>query len=314
MWEYVVLGVVAVLVISLFVTLYIIYYITFKSPHKNQGNHYDLPREIRTVEINDKITWYIDQLKVIPYEQVCIKSYDGHTLYGKYYHNKDGAPLDIAFHGYRGTDIRDLAGCLTTIQGGQRNMLLVSQRAHGKSKGRYLTFGIKERKDCLSWVNYAIERFGSDVRILLRGVSMGAATVLMATGLKLPKNVYGVLADCPYSSPKEIIKKVVKDDIKLSVKLVYPLIWLSAKVFCGVSLNKITAENQVVKTNIPIIIFHGTDDEFVPAYMSECVQKARPDIERYLFSGAGHALSYMIDTERYEKLLAEFIDKHCPKR
>lgn len=313
MWEYVVLGVVAFLILALFITLYIIYYITFKSPHKNQGDHYDLPREISSKEITEKIIRYIDKLKDVPYEQVCIKSYDGHILYGKYYHNKDDAPLDIAFHGYRGTDIRDLAGCLTTIQDGQRNMLLITQRAHGKSKGRYLTFGIKERKDCLSWVNYAIERFGGDVRILLRGVSMGAATVLMATGLNLPKNVYGVLADCPYSSVKEVIKKVVKDDIKLNAKLVYPLIWLSARVFCGVSLNKITAENQVVKTKVPIIIYHGTEDQFVPAYMSECVQKVKPDIERHLFSGAGHALSYMVDTERYEKILKEFINKHCPK-
>ena len=253
LWIGIALGVIALF----FIALYIIYRITFYSPHKGQDNIYDLPREVKTSEINDKTLNYINRLKDKPYEQVCITSIDGLKLYGKYYHQKDGAPLDIAFHGYRGTDIRDLSGCVTIIEEGERNLLFVDHRAHGKSQGHTITFGIKERYDCLSWVNYAIERFGKDVRIFIRGISMGATTVLMATELNLPDNVYGVLADCPFSSPKDIIKKVCREDMKLPAKLVYPLIWLAGRVYGGFSVSETTAEKAVKKSNIPIIIIHG---------------------------------------------------------
>jgi len=307
LWIGIALGVIALF----FIALYIIYRITFYSPHKGQDNIYDLPREVKTSEINDKTLNYINRLKDKPYEQVCITSIDGLKLYGKYYHQKDGAPLDIAFHGYRGTDIRDLSGCVTIIEEGERNLLFVDHRAHGKSQGHTITFGIKERYDCLSWVNYAIERFGKDVRIFIRGISMGATTVLMATELNLPDNVYGVLADCPFSSPKDIIKKVCREDMKLPAKLVYPLIWLAGRVYGGFSVSETTAEKAVKKSNIPIMIIHGEEDFYVPTYMSKPVLDARPDIEYYLFPNAGHGLSYMYDTERYENLVKKFVEKHC---
>ena len=308
------IGIVGGLIFILLLVLFIIYKITFYSPRKGQGNIFDLPREVKTSEINDKTLAFINELKDVPNEEVCITSYDGLKLYGKYYHNKDGAPLDIALHGYRGSDIRDLSGCLTTIKNGERNVLFVTQRAHGKSHGHTITFGIKERKDCVSWINYAIKRFGKDVRILLRGVSMGATTVLLSMSENLPSNVYGVLADCPFYSPKEIVKKVCGKDMKLPVKLFYPLIWLSARLFGGFSLTEISADEAVKKSVVPVIIFHGEEDELVPPYMSEPVKKAREDVEYYLFPKAGHALSYMYDTEKYEKLLGEFVNKHCPNK
>ncbi len=307
------IGVTLGVIVLFFVVLYIIYAITFKSPHKGQTNIYDLPREVKTSQINDKIVGFITELNALPYEQVCITSYDGLKLYGKYYHVKDGAPLDIAFHGYRGTDIRDLSGCLTTIKKGERNLMLIGQRANGYSQGHTITFGIKERYDCLSWVNYAVNRFGNDVKILLRGVSMGATTVLMAMGLNLPNNVYGVLADCPFSSPKVIIKKVCKVEMKLPPSVVYPLIWLSARLYGGFNLSETTVEQAVSKSTIPIIIFHGIEDKFVPYSMSEPIKLVRPDAEYHLFEKAGHALSYMYDTERYEDLLEKFINKHIKK-
>jgi pimeloyl-ACP methyl ester carboxylesterase len=299
--------------ILFFALLYIIYHIVFSARRKKQRNIYDLPREVNTPEIREKILWFITELNALPYEQVCITSRDGLTLYGKYYHNKDGAPLDICFHGYRGTDIRDLSGCLTTINNGERNVLLVSQRCGGKSSGRSITFGVKERYDCLAWINYAIDRFGKGVRILLRGVSMGASTVLYACGLDLPNNVYGVLADCPYDSPSDIIKKVCKNERKLPPKLVYPLIWLSAGIFASVNIGKLYASEQIKKSKVPVIVFHGEKDAFVPAYMSERIANARDNVERHVFNDAGHGLCYMYDTERYEKLLGDFIDRNCPK-
>ena len=129
----------------------------------------------------------------------------------------------------------------------------------------------------------------------------------------MPKNVYGILADCPFSSPKHIIKKVLKDK-NLPSWFFYPLIYVSARLFGGFNLNKETAENAVKNSKIPTIVMHGEADKFVPLNMSKPIKKARSDIEYYTFPDAGHVLCYIVDTERYETLVKNFIDKYCPKK
>ena len=60
---------------------------------------------------------------------------------------------------------------------------------------------------------------------------------------------------------------------------------------------------------MPILIIHGEDDRFVPAYMSEPMAAANPArIKRATFPGAGHGISYLVDTPRYQALTKAFID------
>ena len=164
----------------------------------------------------------IRQMDEIPYEAVTISAQDGTKLAVRYYHVRDGAPLQIQLHGYRGTALRDFCGGNKLARESGQNTLVVDQRAHGKSGGTTITFGIRERLDCLCWVEYASQRFGSDIPVFLSGVSMGAATVLMASELELPANVVGIIADCPYSSPEAIIRKVCQQDMHLPPVLVMP--------------------------------------------------------------------------------------------
>ena len=242
-----------------------------------------------------------------PCEFVTIQSQDGLTLSGRYYHQKDGAPLAIGFHGYKSCWLTDFCGGADiAFQMGQ-NVLLIDERAHGKSQGRTITFGIKERHDLLCWVNYAIDRFGSDVRILLYGVSMGGATVLMASGLDLPANVKGIVADCPYSAPLDIILEVGRQQ-NYPVRLIRPFVILGAKVYGGFDVEETCGVEAVRYSKIPILIIHGEADSFVPADMSRVIQETNPEmIRRHTFPGAGHALSYMVDTPRYHKLVKEFM-------
>jgi len=161
---------------------YYTYRIAFYSPKKGRdkistfaSHKYDPYRK----EINRLFC----QLSGRPYEEVSIVSFDGLTLFGRYYHVKDGAPLDIGFHGYRSSALTDFAGGSELSFSMGHNLLLIDERAHGRSEGRTITFGIQERWDVESWARFAVERFGADVQIILYGVSMGAATVLMAAGL-----------------------------------------------------------------------------------------------------------------------------------
>ena len=256
----------------------------------------------------DKIREFTRSLRERPCEYVTVTSFDGLTLSGRYYHVKDGAPLGIGFHGYRSSGLNDFAGGSRMNFDMGHNLLLVDQRAHGKSQGRTICFGIKERQDLLSWVNYAVERFGKDVQILLYGVSMGGATVLMASDMELPENVKGIVADCPYASALEIIRHVGRNNPGPQW-LIGPFAILGAKIFGGFDLNETDAYRAVRNSRVPILIIHGEADGFVPMKMSDLVLRNPEKVRRCTFPGADHAFSYLVDETRYRKLVKEFADK-----
>lgn len=250
-------------------------------------------------------------MKSAQYESVSIASFDGTKLFGRYYENQKGAPLVILFHGYRSAALRDCVGGYYIAGMLKMNVLAVDHRAHGNSEGHVISFGILERKDCLAWAEYAANRFG-DVPIVLSGLSMGAATVLMASELPLPKQVAGIMADCPYSSPKEIIKKVCADE-KYPVNLSYPFIWLGALLFGHFNLTQADALRAVAHTRVPILLIHGEDDRFVPCSMSERIFAQKPDkITFYVFPKAGHGLSYLMDNSRYQQCVVKFLHSLPP--
>ncbi|MBQ3011231.1 MAG: alpha/beta hydrolase [Oscillospiraceae bacterium] len=299
------------LLILLFIaTLGICYYICFYNPIPHNEDPYDIPRDDQYGVHAERMHRMVDYLRSLPYEQVSITSYDGLKLTARYYHRNDGAPVKIEFHGYRSAATRDFSGAneLDVLTG--CNVLLVDQRSHGLSEGTTITFGIKERHDVVSWANYAVDRFGSDVKILLSGVSMGAATVLMASNLELPSNVKGIIADCGYSSPAAIIKKVCKEDMHLPVMILYPFIKLAAKWVGKFDLEETSAVEAVKCTKVPLFLVHGTEDRYVPCSMAYEIKEAAGDMARlHLFEGSGHVLSYMDDTPRYHRLAQAFCNE-----
>lgn len=254
----------------------------------------------------DEITRLYRQIRDRECEFVTITSDDGLKLFGRYYHVQDGAPLDIGFHGYRSSPFTDFAGGSEMSFEMGHNLLLVDQRAHGRSDGRTITFGIRERWDVLNWIDYACTRFGKKTPILLYGVSMGAATVLMASGLDLPDNVKCIIADCPYTRPIDIILHVGKSN-PLPQWLIKPFVILGAKIYGGFDIRETDAVKAVADSNVPILVIHGESDKFVPPAMSEL---SSAKLERITFPGAGHALSYLSDTPRYRQTVMEFIRKH----
>ena len=244
-----------------------------------------------------------------PSETVTTFSYDGLLLSGRYYHVKDGAPLDIGFHGYRSHPLSDFSGGSELSFQLEHNLLLVDQRAHGKSEGKSISFGIQERHDVMSWICFALERFGSDTRILLYGVSMGASTVLMASELELPENVKGIVADCPYASPMEIILHVAKNDMAIPLWLVKLFVVVGAKIYGGFDIRESNANLAVSKAKVPILIIHGEDDRFVPCEMSNLVSYNPAFVTRYTFPGAAHGISYLVDRPRYQQIVMDFVEK-----
>lgn len=297
--------IIAALILTAAAISYYAYRKAFLSDRKRQEDWDGFIR--RAGEEGPQVRELMEQLKEITAEDVFINSFDGLKLHGRYYHVKDGAPLDIQFHGYNGNAMRDFCGGNKISRESGHNSLLIDQRAHGMSRGKTISFGINERKDCLSWVRYAVERFGEDTEIVLSGVSMGAATVLMASDLGLPKNVKAIVADCGYSSPKAIINKVMRDS-GLPDKLMYPFVWLGAMVFGKFNLTESSAVLAVSESDVPILIIHGGADDFVPCYMAEEIYKAcRSEKKLLIVPGAGHGMSYLVDKDLYEKTVKDFI-------
>lgn len=283
------------------------FHICFYSPKDRQEDPYALLNGEQYVALSEGIFHCTRRMEEAPCEFAEIRSYDGTPLSARYYHHADNAPVMLLFHGYRSMALRDSAGGYILAKKAGFNVLAVDQRAHGRSGGRVISFGILERKDCLCWVNYINTRFGRQTPVILSGLSMGAATVLMAADLPMPDNVAGIMADCPYSSPSEIILKVATDR-KYPSKFVYPFLCLGARLFGGFNIKETCAVKAATNASIPILLIHGEDDRFVPCEMSRLIARNCSDnCQLHTFPGAGHGLCYTTNPGRYESICYRFL-------
>lgn len=287
---------------------YITYRKTFyRNPKKEKSDPYaGIDRE-SVKPYRERSLQLLEGILPLPYEQVETVAEDGTGLYARFYRGKDGGPFIIQCHGYKSTPIRDFSGIGTVGFDEGYNVIMIDHRAHGESGGSCITFGHKEKRDCICWVKYLMERFGSDIEVFLQGLSMGAATVILAAAEKdLPRCVKGVLADCPYSSAKDIIKKVIRG-MKLPANILYPFVRLGAIIFGGFDPNKADVAAAAKKAKLPILLIHGDADSFVPYEMGKQVAEASEKVTFHTFGGADHAISYLVDEKRYRYITAEFL-------
>ena len=253
----------------------------------------------------DMVRW-IKEARQMKTEDYYIFSEDGLKLHGRFYEYAPGAPIELMFHGYRGNAERDLSGGVQRCFALGRSAFLIDQRCSNESDGHVITFGLMEHKDCLCWVDFLVDHFGPDVKIILTGISMGASTVMMAAGHPLPPNVIGVLADCGFNSAKDIMCSVIQG-MGLPPVLCYPFVKLGAKLFGHFDLEDYSAQEAMKNCSVPIIFFHGADDDFVPAWMSEvCYNECTSRKKLVLIPGAGHGLSYPVAPEEYLAALRDF--------
>ena len=241
-------------------------------------------------------------------EDVWIKSDDGLKLHATWFPQDEQKKVVICFHGYTSKGMSDYIGVSGYYMKRGYSMLLVDERAHGESEGKYIGFGCLDRRDALKWIDWVIQNCGEDVQILLHGTSMGGATVLMTSGLELPEQVKGIISDCAFTSPKEVFTHVLHSMMHMPA---FPMIqiadWMNRKN-AGYGLDECNAAREVQKAKVPILFIHGSGDTFVPCSMCETIYEncAAPK-RKLIIEGAAHAESYYKDTEAYENALNEFI-------
>ncbi|MBE5756857.1 MAG: alpha/beta hydrolase [Clostridiales bacterium] len=297
----------SILLLFFLITFACFYIVFYSAKRKNvDKEEFSLPPGKIYIPFKEEMFAWMKEVRETPSTPMEITSFDGLTLRGKYYEcNKEGV-VELMFHGYRGNAERDLCGGVQRCFSLGRNTLIVDQRASNLSDGHVITFGIRESKDCLCWINHLIKELGDDVKILLTGISMGASTVLMASKEDLPKNVIGIIADCGYSSPKAIIQKIIKN-LRLPINLTYFFIKLGARIFGRFNLEEDSPIESVKKAKVPIMFIHGKTDDFVPYEMSVQNYESCTSLKKlYLVDGAGHGLAYPINKEEYLKQLKDF--------
>lgn len=246
-----------------------------------------------------------------PHNDVWQMSFDGLKLHATYFPAQDQQgkqKLVICFHGYTSQGMSDYIGLSDYYQKRGFAMLLPDARAHGASEGEYIGFGCLDRQDALGWVRWAVEELGEETEILLHGTSMGAATLLMLSGLSLPEQVKGIVSDCGFTSPKEVFTHVLHSMYHLPAFPLIPGADLVNRKLAGYGMDECNAKREVEKAEVPILFIHGGNDTFVPCSMCDeiyehCVSKKR----KLIIEGAAHAESYYKDMESYEKALTEFI-------
>ncbi len=298
----------AIIVIFIGVLLYFftVAFVKMKNGNLEDLNH--LENEILT-PYRDTVEKGINYINNTPHKWVFTNSFDGLRLAARYYDNSSNKIM-ILFHGYRSVAARDFSCAVKMYSEMGFNILLCDQRAHGKSEGMLITFGVKESQDVLSWVDFANREY-SPQNIVLGGMSMGATTVLLACGLDLPQNVKCVVADCGFTSPADIIKIVAKRNFKINADLFLPLLDLCCKLFGKFSIIGVSTPEALKKTKLPVLLIHGKSDGFVPCEMSQRGYDANPEkAEIVLIDGADHGLAFLKDTKTVFFNLEKFLKKN----
>ena len=282
-----------------------VYKRVFYSPQKGQNSEYNAVRELNASDLKERATKLVNELLEIPSEDLYITSFDKLKLHAYFYKCEGSREYIVFFHGFRRTARRSFAGRAMDCLKEHKNVILVDQRAHGLSEGHQLTFGKKEQRDVVSWVNFIQEKFGRDSKITLVGVSMGATAILGASD-RIDENIK-IVADSPYISIKDVIK-VTMARIKMNPKVTYPIVALSSVLYCHSTIECNVSDN-VRKSKNRILIIHGSEDFLVPYKDVEALYLANKDhVEYELFEGIGHGLPYLRATEKYRKVFFDFIN------
>lgn len=296
------------LVLAVAFTLIVLYFFSVAFVRHNIGNPDDINDSINKplLKYKEEICGGMDYIDNKSYEWVETVSYDGLTLKARYFDNKSKNTI-LLFHGYRSSAKRDFSCAVEMYTKLGLNILLCDQRSHGRSEGKYITFGVKESRDVITWLDFLEHKYSPE-KVVLGGLSMGATTVLLACTQKLPEKVKAIVADCGFSSPVDIILKVGKQSFKINAKFLIPFLDIACKTFGKFSIKNVSTVEAIKNSNIPILFIHGKADGLVPFEMSETGYRSAPKGSRlFLVDEADHGLSYLVDKNAVKSTIEEFL-------
>lgn len=191
------------------------------------------------------------------------------------------------------------------------NLLLPDLRGFGKSGGNYIGYGFDDRMDIKKWI-YWIKENDPQSRIILHGMSMGAATTLMTTGEYLPENVKGAIADSSYSTLREQFASTYKTfkGSFVPVPLALTLARFIIRLRSGFDINDVNCLEAVARSKTPTLFIHGDDDTYIDPHMCSRLYEAANCPKQYcIILGARHIEGVIKDPVNYWNKVDSFISK-----
>lgn len=236
-----------------------------------------------------------DWFQQIPKEDVFVTSYDNLKLHGYYLPSmeKSTDKLAIVIHGYKSqaTDMIIIAKLYSDL--GFR-VLIVDMRGHGKSEGKFTSMGHYEKYDLKKWINFALRSYGADSKILLHGVSMGAATASMVMEQKQKKFVNMLVLDSGFTTfPKSLSYSFKYRFFAFLIPGISIFTYLNHKYTLG-QISPIKTMNRIT---IPTLFIHGEKDKPVPLFMAEELYNAcqSDNKELVVVKNSPHAKGFEVD-------------------
>ena len=288
------------------------YYVFMKACYREKEKDWEDPKTLQNTQwapLADRIDDAIQYLKDHNALDVYTHSNDGLKLRARWLSANNAIGSILLFHGYRSCSLSDFSVVIPFYHSLGFNLLLADQRSHGKSEGKFITFGIREHEDVLKWIEYHNENVGT-LPVFLGGMSMGATTVLMAAGNELPDNVRGVCADCGFTEPKQILKSVMRQAHVPAFPLLNIAGWYS-RIFADFGIDEYSTIQAMETCRIPVLMLHGTEDHFVPCWMSQVAYDIFGcEKQLILVDGATHGTSFLTDQPRCQKAMKEFLMGH----
>lgn len=250
----------------------------------------------------------------VDYQDIEFPSFGGNNkLSGWYLPSRTEKITFIMTHGMFRSRYEMLDRAVALWKGGY-GVLLYDLRRHGKSVAEFSTLGFYEQTDVIGAVKFAREK-APENKIVLMGVSMGAAATLLASE-KLAnspeaKEIIAVVAESSFLSFENTIyhhcKRAKIPQIPFAFVLTNLIAWRM-----NFSVTEFDLLSTVKKIPYPVLFIGGTSDTRMPnETVLEPLYQACPSSKKakYLVNGATHGKAYEVEPETYVKTIVEFLEK-----
>ena len=187
-------------------------------------------------------------------------------------------------------------------------VLMYDHRNHGLSGRAHTSMGYYEKYDLKKVVDWCINTYGEDIKLVTHGESMGGSTVLLH--LAIDDRVKCAIADCAYSDLQQLIRHQLKQFYHLPC-LCIPVVSFLTYLRAGFWYKEVSPIKVIADVETPVLFIHGKIDNFVPAYMSgDMYERKKKNKAIFLVAKAKHAQSYCRNKEEYKRRVEHFLNKY----
>ena len=217
----------------------------------------------------------------------------------------------IFVHGFRGDYSREVFAQLRAkdlMDMGFRSMIISYRNDRGlpKDPSGIFQYGVSEWKD----IDAAIDEARKiSENVVLWGISGGGGPVSSwIQNTDDISKVSGIIYEAPVISFWESVEVNGAARFPWLPQGLFSYFKIVTELRYGVDFDSMDFRDAVINSDIPVLLFHGDDDEWVPVEMSDLIAESRNKNFTYIRSeNVGHVTSWNADPENYVLQMSEFL-------